>query len=54
MAVEREDSSSHYNEATFAFPTSGMTRGARVGPHMVLATCLISLAHLIMPEGERM
>ena len=51
MAVARVDSSSCHTEATFSFLTSGMTREARMGAHMVFVTCLTDLAHLLMSGG---
>ena len=53
MAVVRKDSLSCRAEATFAFPTSGMTRGDRAGAHMLFATCLTSLSRLLMSRGKR-
>ena len=48
MAVAMTDSSSYRTEATFTFLTSSVTRRTRVVAHMVLATCLTTLANLLM------
>ena len=54
MAVARDESSSHLAKAAASFPTSGMTRGSRVGPHMVFLTCLKALSYVLISGGRRM
>ena len=46
-------SSLNRTEVTFVFPTSGMTRGARVVAHIVFATCLTALVRLLISRGGR-
>ena len=52
MGAVRIDSSFYCTAATFEFPTSGMTKETRVVAHMVFATCLKALVHLLMHRGE--
>ena len=54
VAMERAESSSHLNEHVSKFPTSGMMRVSRVGPHLVFPTYLKALVHLLMSGGRRM
>ena len=51
VAMVIAESSSIRTEVTFAFPDSGMTRGARVVAHMVFPAYLASLVHLLMSVG---
>ena len=52
LAVVRVCFSSCRTKATFMFPTSDVTRGARVGAYMVFANCLTDFVHLLTSGGE--
>ena len=53
MAVSVAESSSNCTKFTFAFPNSGMTRGARVVAHVVFPASLTSLVCLLTSGGGR-
>ena len=49
--MTRADSLSYLNESASTFPTSGMTRGTRVGIHVMFPSCLTDLIDLLMSRG---